>query len=180
MAGGWALMLVAMMLPLLSAPIGHVKDRSFARRRARATTIFLAGYAAVWMAAGAVLVPLALALVGLGGTWPAIAAALAVIAWQVSPLKQVCLNRLHGHPELPAFGRVADAGVLRFGLEHGAWCFGSCGGIMLLPMLFPAAHLPAMAAASFWVWGEQLGRPAAPGWSLRIPWRALRLALGIA
>ena len=37
---GWALMLVAMMSPTLIAPIRHVIERSFKRRRVRSVTLF--------------------------------------------------------------------------------------------------------------------------------------------
>ena len=49
---GWALMLAAMMGPLVAAPLRHVCARSFARRRARAVALFGCGYVAIWMAAG--------------------------------------------------------------------------------------------------------------------------------
>src|SRR5689334_13696735 len=52
LAMGWALMLVAMMSPVLIAPVRHIRDRSFAYRRWRAIALFVAGYAAIWMAAG--------------------------------------------------------------------------------------------------------------------------------
>jgi len=45
LAAGSALMIAAMMSPLLMAPLRHVRDRSFARRRARAMLLFVAGYA---------------------------------------------------------------------------------------------------------------------------------------
>ena len=49
LAADWALMLAAMMSPLLVAPLRHVRDRSFISRRARAMLLFIAGYATVWM-----------------------------------------------------------------------------------------------------------------------------------
>lgn len=179
MATGWAVMLVAMMLPVMATPLRHVRDRTFADRRLRAMTLFLAAYFAVWMAAGAVLIPLSLLVRRLSqaSPAPAIATALAVLLWQAAPLKQVCLNRLHAHAPLTAFGARADVHALRFGASHGAWCCGSCWGIMLLPMLLPSGHTLGMLASSLWVWGEQLGRPDPPRWSLRVPARALRLAL---
>ena len=44
LALGWALMLAAMMAPVLIAPVRHVRDRSFARRRTRSIGLFVAGY----------------------------------------------------------------------------------------------------------------------------------------
>jgi predicted metal-binding membrane protein len=101
LAAGWAQMLAAMMSPLMIAPLRHVQERSFAKRRARAMLLFAAGYMAVWMATGFGLQAAALAarwaaptpLVCLG-----LAAAIALL-WQVSPVKQGCLNRCHRRPQ---------------------------------------------------------------------------------
>ena len=65
LAADWALMFAAMMPPLVIAPLRHIRDRSFAKRRARAMLLFVAGYAGVWLAAGVVLEAMALvALLG--------------------------------------------------------------------------------------------------------------------
>ena len=178
LAVGWAIMLVAMMLPLLGTPVRHIQARSFAPRRARATVLFLAGYGAAWMAAGVVLMGAALAIGA--SAEPLLLGALAtvlVIVWQASPHKQVCLHRLHVHPALSAFGAAADRDAALFGVVHGLWCVGSCAGLMLLPMLFASWHLPIMLAVSVWVWAEQLERPAPPRWALRVPSRAARIVL---
>jgi predicted metal-binding membrane protein len=175
LALGWAVMLVAMMLPGMAAPVRHVQHRSLAVRRVRATALFLGGYAAIWMAAGAVLVAAALALQS-----QALGAAvvlLAVVLWQFSPFKQVCLNRLHGHPPLAAFGAAADRDVFVFGLKHGVWCVGSCSGLMILPMSFPAAHLALMLLVSVWIWAEQLERAEPPSFRVRVPLKAARILL---
>lgn len=179
MASSWALMLIAMMLPLMVAPVRHVRDRSFARRRWRATALFIAGYLLVWMLGGVGLWPVALTIRNLadGSTLPVIGAACVVATWQTSPPRQACLNRLHAHPHLSAFGLAADVDPLRFGLAHGAWCLGSCWALMLLPMLLGRGHIAAMVAVSLWVWGEQLEGATAPRWSLRIPTRAMRMVL---
>ncbi|HEX3917024.1 MAG TPA: DUF2182 domain-containing protein [Caulobacteraceae bacterium] len=176
-AAGWALMLAAMMTPLLAAPVRHLRERSFAGRRARAITLFVAGYGAVWMAAAAALLALALLLrlVG-GGPWPVLALAFALaLIWQASPAKQRCLNRCHALPELPAFGWAADRAALGFGLTHGGWCVGGCWALMLVPLLAPGAHLAAMAGVALWLLAERLDRPAPARWRLRTPAKALRL-----
>src|SRR5512138_401635 len=41
LAWGWLLMLIAMTPPLIAAPLRHVRERSFARRRARAMFLFV-------------------------------------------------------------------------------------------------------------------------------------------
>jgi len=178
-AADWALMLTAMMAPLFIAPVRHVRDRSFARRRARAMVLFVAGYAAIWMAAGAMLLGLVLMirLVAPESTVPFALVTLFALVWQFSPAKQRCLNRGHAHPELAAFGRAADADALRFGLTHGLWCVGSCWALMLLPLLVSRGHVAAMFAVALWLFAERLDRPAPPRWRLRGPNKAARIAV---
>jgi predicted metal-binding membrane protein len=168
-----------MMAPLLIAPVRHVRDRSFSRRRARAIVLFAAGYAAIWMAAGVMLVELAAAvrLVVSNSSVPVALAAVIALVWQFSPLKQRCLNRCHAHPELAAFDRAADVDALRFGLMHGVWCVGSCWAPMLLPLLVSRGHVAAMAAVALWLFAERLDSPMPLGWRLRGPGKAARIAV---
>jgi predicted metal-binding membrane protein len=179
LAAGWALMLAAMMAPMLIAPVRHVRDSSFARRRARAIMLFVAGYAAVWMAAGAMLMALALAVrLAAPESWLLVALGTAIaLVWQFSPFKQRCLNRGHVHSELAAFGVAADIGALRFGLTHGVWCVGSCWALMLFPLLVSRGHVAAMAAVSLWLFAERLDTPRPPRWRWRVPGRAARIAI---
>jgi predicted metal-binding membrane protein len=171
LAAGWGLMLVAMMSPALILPIGHLRLSSFKRRRVRAIVLFVAGYAAIWMAVGGVLLAGAL-MVGwfAPNSYPAAAGAiLLAIVWQLSPVKQRCLNRCHAHTELAAFGVAADLDALRFGASHGVWCAGSCWALMLSPMLLPRGHVAAMAIVAVLTFSERLERPQPPRWR----WRGL-------
>jgi predicted metal-binding membrane protein len=179
LAGGWALMLAAMMAPVLIPPVRHLRDRTFARRHARGIGLFVAGYAAIWMATGALLLALALGVrrAAPGSFVPVVLATAIAMVWQFSPAKQRCLNRCHAHPELAAFGRAADIGALRFGLTHGVWCAGSCWPLMFLPLLISRGHIAAMAAVSLWLFAEQLDRPMPPRWGLRGPGKATRLVI---
>jgi predicted metal-binding membrane protein len=179
LALGWALMLAAMMLPLLIAPVRHVRDRSFAQRRARAIALFVSGYTGVWMAAGAVLLSLAMAARLAAPESPAPVAGVAAIAliWQFSPGKQLCLNRGHAHAALAAFGPPADLDSLRFGVTHGVWCVGSCWALMLVPMLVSSGHLAMMAVVSLWLIAEKLDRPMPRRWRVRAPGKAARIAI---
>ena len=179
LAADWALMLAAMMLPMVIAPVRYVRVCSFARRRLRATALFLTGYAAVWMAAGAALLPVALAArqFGAGSWWPAFLVILAALVWECSPVKQQCLNRGHAHPAIAAFGAAADLDALGFGAAHGFWCVGSCWPPMLMPLLVANGHMLAMAAATLWLAGQKLDRPMPPGWRVRVPVKAARLVV---
>ncbi|WP_176132815.1 DUF2182 domain-containing protein [Hymenobacter sp. CRA2] len=167
--GGWALMLVAMMAPLLIQPIYHVRATSFARRRTRATALFVAGYGAGWMVAGVGLLALEL----LVSVWdaqsylPAALVGLVALVWQASPAKQRYLNRCHRHRALAAFGAAADRDALLMGLEHSRWCIGSCWAAMLLPMLLPHGHVVAMMGVSMLMVCERLDPPRTPAWQLR-------------
>lgn len=179
LASGWALMVAAMMAPLVVAPLRHLRDRGLARRRGRAMLLFVGGYATVWMTVGVGLrtvalavrwaVPMPLICLGL--------AAAAVTVWQVSPARQWCLNRCHRHPHLAAFGMAADRDAFHFGLSHGAACAGACWALMLLPLVVGQGHILAMLAVTLFVFAERLERPAPLAWRWRGPGKALRIAV---
>src|SRR5262249_6641705 len=146
LASSSVLMIAAMMLPLTITPLRYVRDRSFARRRARATILFAAGYVVVWMIASVVL-----QLIAFAARWAAFAPPLCLglaiataIIWQVSPAKQWCLNRCHRRPHLAAFGTAADRDAFGFGLTNGASCAGSCWALMLATLLVGQGHVLAM------------------------------------
>lgn len=169
MAAGWIVMLVAMMTPALIPAVRHIRLRSFTHRRLRAIAIFAAAYAAIWIAAGAVLIALALTFERHAphSYLPFAGVLIVAFAWQCSPAKQVCLNRCHRHLELPAFGREADLGVLRFGVTHGLWCAGACWAVMLAALVLPQGHMLAMAGATVLIVSERFDRPRPPSWRLR-------------
>ncbi|HYW70721.1 MAG TPA: DUF2182 domain-containing protein [Pyrinomonadaceae bacterium] len=179
LAAGWAIMLVAMMSLTLITPISHIVARSFSHRRLRAIALFILGYAAIWMAAGGVLLSARLALTLLFGQsyLPAIAVGIVALVWQCSPIKQRCLNRNHNHRELAAFGLAADWDVLNFGITHGVWCVGSCWALMLFPMMLPAGHLAAMAAVTFLMISERLEEPQPLGWRLSLRGKLMRIII---
>jgi predicted metal-binding membrane protein len=170
-------MLAAMMAPTLIAPVGHVYLRSFASRRVGLAVLFVIGYAAVWMPAGALLLAVVRVVTSLATESRLLApGALALAAaWQCSPSKQRCLNRCHARPEVTAFGAAADAGAFRFGLRDGMWCVGSCWALMLLPSLVsPSLHLVVMAAVSVQVFSERCDQSSPPAWRWRGPDKVTR------
>ena len=177
LAAGWALMVAAMMSPLVISEIHHIRFTSFARRRARSIALFVAGYGGVWMMCGVALTGgglMALALAP-GSYIPAAVAGVIACVWQVSPFKQRCLNKCRDHRPLRAFGPEADLDAFRFGCTHGVWCAGSCSALMLVPMLLPAGHLAAMAAVAILAFCERLEDPEPPTWKLRGPSKARRM-----
>jgi predicted metal-binding membrane protein len=177
LASDWALMLVAMMLPLLVAPLRHIRDRSLARRRARAMLLFVLGYFVVWMVAGMVLQMAALVALWtlpLPLMWFGLGCAVAML-WQVSPAKQWCLNRCHRKPALAAFEPAADHDAFRFGLANGAACAGACWALMLLMLLAGKGQFPAMIAIMLFLLAERLEGPAPLAWQWRGGAKAIRL-----
>jgi predicted metal-binding membrane protein len=168
-AAAWALMLVAMMSPLLIPAIHHIRFTSFTHRRTRSIALFLAGYGAVWMTCGALLTGIKFAALALApqSYIPAAAAAVVALAWQASPFKQRCLNGCHDNRPLAAFGLEADLDALRFGLTHGLWCVAACGALMLFAILLPQGHLAAMAAVAILMFCERLEDPEPPRWKMR-------------
>lgn len=179
LAAGWSLMLVAMMSPTLIAPILHILERSFKRRRFRSVTLFVVGYGAIWMAAGGVLLgaELVLSLLAPHSYLPAVGVGVIAWVWQCAPIKQRCLNRGHNHTELAAFGLAADLDALRFGISHGVWCAGSCWALMLFPMLLPRGHSAAMVAVTILMISERLDRPRPLGWRPRGPGKLMRIVI---
>jgi len=171
----WLVMLGAMMAPLLNEPVRHTRDRSLARQRARSLVLFVAGYTAIWMAAGGVLQAIAVRALVVHSPMPLMFFAFVAAVWQCSPLKQQCLNRAHDHPELAAGGHAADVAALRFGVVHGVWCVGSCWALMLLPLLVTRTHVGAMACVFAWMAAERLERPMPRAWRVRTPEKAVRL-----
>lgn len=169
LAINWLVMLVAMMVPTLVAPVLHVHQRSFRHRRARAIGLFALGYITVWMLAGAGLTYLQLMLrvVSPVSLWPAAIAALIALVWQCSPAKQLCLNRSHNHHALAAFGWAADRAALGFGFSHGMWCVGSCWALMLIPLLLIHGHSAAMLAMTVLMTAERLEGPRPLVWHPR-------------
>jgi predicted metal-binding membrane protein len=166
-----ALMVIAMMVPLLTMPIAHIRVRSFARRRWRSTGLFLVAYTTIWTIACAIP---AMALwvagsQGVGHWWLTGVTVVAAAIWQFSPAKQMWLNRCHSHPALAAFGHAADRSALRFGTRHGIRCVGSCWALMALPFVVGGWHLVAMAIVGAWIAAERLSSPTLPVWAIRIP-----------
>jgi predicted metal-binding membrane protein len=180
LASSSALMVAAMMLPLTVKPLRHLRDRSFASRRARAMSLFIAGYMAAGMAAGVALHALALAARSAEAAPPCLGFAVVIaVLWQASPAKQWCLNRCHRRPQLAAFGAAADCDALAFGLRNGASCAGACWALMWLSLMVERGHLPAMFAVTLFVLAERLENPAPLAWRWRGPGKALRIAMAL-
>jgi len=137
--GVWVVMMAAMMFPSV-APTVALYARMTRRRAPARSLVFAAGYLLTWTAAGAV----AYALVALGrdalgaqlawdaaGRWVAGGTLIAAAAYELTPLKDVCLGRCRSPLGfLLTSWRGGLGGALNMGARHGAWCVGCCWALM--------------------------------------------------
>ncbi len=142
----WAVMLVAMMVPLLWKPM-----QGLGWRGARGCAV----YFALWLMVGAGIMTLAVALRLLPGVPLAYGLLLAGL-WQVTPVKRQALALCHVRNGIDGW-----RGAVRFTLG----CMGSCWAFMLLPFLVaPDAHFWVMLASAAALlterWLITSGRPA--------------------
>jgi len=168
LAAAWLVMIVAMMPPLLAQPVDHILRSSPRHRRRRSLFLFSLSYAAMWCAAGLLLVPAAIVLrLVLPGLWAPLAATLLALAWSASPLAQAARNRCHRVRRIGAFGAAADRDCLRYGLSTGIACTTVCWPWMLVPIAFDAGHLPAMVLVTVLLFADRTAPPAKACW--RVP-----------
>jgi predicted metal-binding membrane protein len=135
--GVWVVMMAAMMLPSL-APTVALYARMTTDRLA--PLLFTAGYLVVWGAAGVTAFAVARAggdVAGdilawdRAGRWVAGGTLLAAAAYEVTPLKDICLGKCRSPLGfLVGAWRGGRGGSLRMGVRHGAWCVGCCWALM--------------------------------------------------
>jgi predicted metal-binding membrane protein len=164
----WASMLLAMMPPLLAAPLMHVWRSSLPRRRVRALAHFALGYGAIWMTAGPILISVVLLLQLVAGDDALALAGALILAtiWSASPWQRAALNRSHRLCRIGLFGRTADRECLTFGVVHALWCIASCWAWMLAALAAGRWHIAAMILAGAVMLGERLTAPERPRWRL--------------
>jgi predicted metal-binding membrane protein len=137
--GVWVVMMAAMMFPSV-APTIALYSRMTRKRFPLSPFLFTAGYLATWTAAGL----LAFTIGGVAGRFPgdplawehagrAVAAGtlLVAAAYELTPLKDVCLRRCRSPLGVLLGGwRDGWSGALRMGAKNGAWCVGCCWALM--------------------------------------------------
>lgn len=143
---GWALMVIAMMLPgillLLERCLGDIPAS------ARHIVPVIVAYLAVWTAFGilcylgdGILHEVVEQVPALAGV---IAPGVLLLAgiYQLTPIKRACLSRCR--PEgavFAAFGESSGHSAWNIGLQHGVFCLGSGWALMLLMFAIGGLHL---------------------------------------
>jgi predicted metal-binding membrane protein len=137
--GIWVVMMAAMMFPSVS-PTVALYSRMTRDRLPLASLVFTSGYLLVWGAAGVLAFGVSDAVDGLfgnalswdrGGRWFAGGVLLAAAAYELTPMKSVCLSKCRSPLGfLLGSWRSGRAGALNMGARHGAWCVGCCWALM--------------------------------------------------
>jgi predicted metal-binding membrane protein len=137
--GVWVAMMAAMMFPSVAPTVALFARMAGGRARA-APLLFTAGYLVSWAGIGV----LAFAVANAGGRiaadvlawdragrWVAGATLVVAAAYELTPLKDVCLGKCRSPLGfLLGSWRDGPAGALRMGMRHGGWCIGCCWALM--------------------------------------------------
>ncbi|HEX8995242.1 MAG TPA: DUF2182 domain-containing protein [Ktedonobacterales bacterium] len=156
----WIVMMVAMMFPSAAPMVLMFAAVSAGKRRqgqaSTPTWVFVSGYLLIWVAFGGLAYLLALGgdQLAARSMWlmdnaPRIGgvALVAAGAYQLSPLKRVCLSACRTPIQfLLTSWRDGSRGALRMGVEHGLFCLGCCWWLMLI--LFPLGLMNVAALGS--------------------------------
>jgi predicted metal-binding membrane protein len=174
----WVVMMAAMMLPAVTPMVLAYREIQNERRghganaNARDAALLLAGYLAIWAAAG--LLGYALLEAGRSldgglfawdraGRFTAAGVLAAAALYQFTPSKNACLRKCRSRRAFLLAGwRDGRDGALRIGMEHGAWCMGCCWALMAALFALGAMSVGWMALISVLIAAERL-----------LPWRAL-------
>jgi predicted metal-binding membrane protein len=137
--GIWVVMMAAMMFPSV-APTIALYSRMTRKRSPFSPLVFTAGYLLTWAGAGVLAFAVGAVATRIPGdplAWdhagrPIAAGTLLVAAaYELTPLKDVCLRRCRSPLGFLLGGwRNGWSGALRMGARNGAWCVGCCWALM--------------------------------------------------
>jgi predicted metal-binding membrane protein len=188
--GVWITMMAAMMLPS-ALPMVLLFER-VSRQRAEhgqtsvSTWLFVGSYLAVWtlygLAAYVVYRVIAAADIEIlawsrGGPYLAGVAIALAGAYELSPLKRVCLRHCRS-PLHYVLGGWKDGrgGAIRMGASHGTYCVGCCSGLMLLLFAIGVMSLFWMATVAALIFAQKV---LPFGERLRYVFAAIFIGLGV-
>jgi predicted metal-binding membrane protein len=155
--GAWIVMMAAMMLPSVSPTVALYARMARSGPRT-APSVFASGYLATWAAAGLGaygVFKLGEALLGNelawdgAGRWLAGGTLLLAAAYELTPMKDVCLGKCRSPPGfLLSAWRGGPRGAFEMGALHGAWCVGCCWALMASLFALGVMSLAWMAFAA--------------------------------
>lgn len=161
--GSWVVMMAAMMLPSFTPTLSAYV--SVTRRRGPSRwLLFAGGYLLVWAAVGLVaygLFELGKTLFASdlswhrGGRWLSAGVIAAAAAYELFPLKQVCLTRCRG--QLRAVDGGSRSAALAMGARSGVWCLGCSWALMAALFALGVMSLTWMALIAGLVALEKVG-----------------------
>ena len=176
--GVWVVMMAAMMFPSIAPMVlMHVRIQEGKREQgqpvaAGTTPLFVGGYLITWAAAGLLgyaIFQLGAAISGdtfswdNGGPYLAGGIIVAAAAYQLTPLKDVCLRHCRSpFMFIMQHWRPGRPGALRLGVLHGGWCVGCCWMLMAALFALGVMSLGWMAFIAALIAIEKL-----------LPWKAL-------
>lgn len=174
--GMWWVMMVAMMTPSAAPAIllyGRIRRHAQAHERADGiapTAVFAGAYLLVWLAfsllattvqwglEGAELT--SVMLMGSQSKWLSTTVLVAAGAYQLSPLKNLCLTQCRSPAAfLTRYWRPGPLAAVRLGVRHGVYCVGCCWMLMALLFVGGVMNIAWIAAITVLVLAEKL----APG-----------------
>jgi predicted metal-binding membrane protein len=178
-------MMAAMMFPSV-APTVALYSRMTRRRSLGWPLLFAAGYLLTWAVAGVAAFAIGVVVNSISGDvlawdragrWVAGATLVVAAAYELTPLKDVCLAKCHS-PLGFLLGTWRDgwAGALQMGAKNGAWCVGCCWALMASLFALGIMSITWMAVVAGLIALEKL-----------LPWRrvaafgtaALLVSLGV-
>ena len=137
--GVWVVMMAAMMFPSL-APTVALYASMTRRRGLDRPLLFTTAYTLVWGAAGLAAYGVFRVGKGLfgselawhaGGRWVAAGVLVAASAYELTPLKNVCLAKCRSPVGFfVGSWREGRPGAVEMGCRHAAWCLGCCWALM--------------------------------------------------
>ncbi|MDX6572051.1 MAG: hypothetical protein QOC86_1207 [Gaiellales bacterium] len=137
--GVWVVMMAAMMFPSVS-PTVALYSRMAGTRSPVAPLVFAGGYLLAWAVPGLLaygVYDVAHHLLGTQlswnhtGRWLAGGTLLVAAAYELTPIKDVCLAKCRSPLGfLLGSWRAGLLGALKMGTRHGAWCIGCCWALM--------------------------------------------------
>ena len=170
----WWVMMIAMMVPS-AAPMILLFGRAYRRGHSRGqfesplvpSAAFAGGYLIGWLVFSLAATALQWALEQAGlvhtmmmwSTSPWLSASFLIAAgiYQVTPLKNVCLDNCRSPIEfLSRHWRKGNWGALRMGLDHGLYCVGCCWFLMVLLFVGGVMNLVWIAGLAVFVLIEKL------------------------